>query len=746
MGYDTKPNLDCSKFEQRTEDALYLSGSTFIYNNFTIESSSNFYIKTNGSIGQVLTYNNDGLSLWQSPVINIMNNNVYSCMNILTGLTSATNNILIGTNAGASITIGCDNIGFGYNTLNNNICGCYNVALNSYSLENNTVGCNNIAIGYRTMFLNCTGCNNIAIGNCAGFSNATGSSNVYIGKCAGFNELGSNKLHIGNCSTESLICGDFFNKTVKICGGLSATAIPSKISETQLIYYNQSDGSFKYGDDQVIPIFSAYTGTTQMMYNDVQDPTGFIDNNNIVVTYNSINRTINLINNNGIYYYYNGKKHYLGTSWTSSGHTNDSNAWYLFSSDGTNFLWKNNVWTFSDIQVAARPANVNWALRELHGVMAKDTHAEFHQNFGTYRKSGFGFTNGTYSLQPTSPVNADNTIGFEAGIIKDEDNETSINAWLEGSYTRLYFTGTSIHNFETGQTTIFRVGSVYPKYNPYNGSGFTETEMNSDEYANWYVIRIPVTADAGSQLYRAVILQPQFTYSTLTSAQSENPQNLYLGGLASWLAEYVLVERITMYTNSGYITAIGRVRIEALSVLSGNRYSQTNTTVGLGAITAGNVSVVPVSPFTSNNLQLLSDEYAIAINNNINSANNGLTKIGNGIVLGGTLTAITTNINLNNKNFVMSNGYLTMTSLSGTTNRMLQVNSNGIISANTEIISGKITNATVISLLTNESNWDVNGQYCGISITGTYEGQYYRDCNYYFFAYDDNDWTRMIRG
>ena len=382
--------------------------------------------------------------------------------------------------------------------------------------------------------------------------------------------------------------------------------------------------------------FNSYTGTTQAIFTDTQDPTGFINNDNIVVTYNN-DRTITLSAVTGtLEYYFEGVKHTLGTSWTSSAHADTTDAYFLYSTDGTNINWSTTPWNLTYLMVAARPMSTDYSIREIHGTMPWEAHLEFHQTIGTYRVSGFGFTDGTYDLQPVVPTNSGNTIGFEAGVIKDEDINTSLAAWLKGTYTHLHFTGASSHYFATGKTVIFDVGSTYPLKNFYDGTGFTQIEMTSGEYANWYILRIPVTSDAISQQYRAVVVQPQFSYSLLASAQAENPLNLYLGDIETIAAEYVFVERITMGTDSGYSTT-GKVRIEALSILSGTRLSQVNTVAGLGTVTAGNVSVSPQSPYTQLNLQSLTDVYATDIQTALSSGGLAMS--------GSTVGGLTTYVN-----------------------------------------------------------------------------------------------------
>ena len=57
-----------------------------------------------------------------------------------------------------------------------------------------------------------------------------------------------------------------------------------------------------------------------------------------------------------------------------------------------------------------------------------------------------------------------------------------------------------------------------------------------------------------------------------------------------------------------------------------------------------------------------------------------------------------------------------------------------------------LTAGTNTALLENTANWDVNGNYIGTSITGTYQGQAHYDADYWFTAVADNVWIRLVRG
>ena len=93
------------------------------------------------------------------------------------------------------------------------------------------------------------------------------------------------------------------------------------------------------------------------------------------------------------------------------------------------------------------------------------------------------------------------------------------------------------------------------------------------------------------------------------------------------------------------------------------------------------------------------------------------------------------------------NGSIISPTLSGTTDRLVEVNNSGLFSATKNIIQGYISSgSTEATLLSDVNNWDINGVYTGTSVTNTFQGQRYYDNNYFFEAVDDNLWIRLIRG
>jgi hypothetical protein len=62
------------------------------------------------------------------------------------------------------------------------------------------------------------------------------------------------------------------------------------------------------------------------------------------------------------------------------------------------------------------------------------------------------------------------------------------------------------------------------------------------------------------------------------------------------------------------------------------------------------------------------------------------------------------------------------------------------------IVEQYLSAGATATLLEATTNWDVNGNYTGTSITGTFQGQSHYNGNYWFTAVADNTWIRLIRG
>lgn len=144
-----------------------------------------------------------------------------------------------------------------------------------------------------------------------------------------------------------------------------------------------------------------------------------------------------------------------------------------------------------------------------------------------------------------------------------------------------------------------------------------------------------------------------------------------------------------------------------------------------------------VTGFTySNNTFTISRNSGSTLTATINSVT-GWTVNGNTSITGNLIVTGTSALN----------GTISSSGLAGSTDRVVQVDSGGTISATLDIVSGYITSGgTVALLLDNTNNWDINGNYIGSTITGTYQGQKHYNNNYFFEAVADNLFIRLIRG
>lgn len=341
---------------------------------------------------------------------------------------------------------------------------------------------------------------------------------------------------------------------------------------------------------------------------DIEDPTGFLHQEDIDVQYNNPgwpgpgpSRAIVLTGT--LEYYWRGVKHTLTSPWTSDQHDEGDGTYYLSSTDGTTFAWSESPWTFEDIQVArvtvADSGATVFGQREPHGVMPFSVHQALHSNVGTWRKSGLTLDPATYTVNTAS--DAATTPGFLEGVIVDEDLETTIPAWAQGTYTTVRIGAASTAVFDLAASFPFRSSGSYILVN--TPSAGTEAATVNNRYVNIYQLVIPVASDTDSQKYRMLMLQPQTAYTSLAAAQAEDPRGLVLGTLTDLAAELVFHARITYVTAAGDAnTGKCRIATNGVTYLTGGRASQVSVsgyTVPIAAniiVAATPANYTPASP------------------------------------------------------------------------------------------------------------------------------------------------------
>lgn len=323
---------------------------------------------------------------------------------------------------------------------------------------------------------------------------------------------------------------------------------------------------------------------------DTKEPTGFIDPSAVTVSYDSTERKITLTGT--LSYYWRGTKVTLTSPWTSSAHNSGDGSFYLSSSDGVNFTWSNSLWALSAIQVAfvivAQSGAVKLGIRECHGLMPWNTHETLHYTVGSYLKSGGRLDGNTYTENTAS--DAGTTPGLLEAVIADEDLDSTIAAWTQGTYTTMRIGASGVATFDTSASFPFRSSGSYILVNTTSTGAEAATVQN--RYVNVYTIMLPVTSDAGSQAYRVLWLQPQAAYTSLAAAQAEDPRSLALGTLSSLSPEFTITSRITYVTAAGDSnTGKCRIATGGVTYLSGGRHSLVSVS-GVTASTAGNIAVV----------------------------------------------------------------------------------------------------------------------------------------------------------
>lgn len=231
-------------------------------------------------------------------------------------------------------------------------------------------------------------------------------------------------------------------------------------TDGQELRYNGTSGQYEPVDANV-----------QYPYDDVKDPTGFVDTQ-IDVSYDSTTRKVTL-NDSGTHLVkllWRGEEvAEFVDGWESPAHDVPvgQEEFFLYY-NGTTTAWYSTVWEFTDAPIAmVYRDGANFCLRECHGCnMDSDTHREAHNTIGTYLdpKVAGGFSN--YALDSTTAT--DRRPHIEAHKIWDEDIPTELSAVTNDLYAWLEQGGAA-----TGVTIVGSLNGTYDS--TYTDSGTTDT-------------------------------------------------------------------------------------------------------------------------------------------------------------------------------------------------------------------------------------------------------------------------------
>lgn len=355
-----------------------------------------------------------------------------------------------------------------------------------------------------------------------------------------------------------------------------------------------------------------------------KESTGFTDNDNITVTYDSTTRKITL---SGTYeaLWRSQKVQELSNGWTSEAHP-DTYATYWLYFNGSSFIWSTSAWTFDVIQIAEvkYQAGYKFALREVHGLMPWQDHENDHYNIGTSLRSGAditGITTGSTTAIVRRPT-------VSATTLVDEDIKTILASLVGGTgvYTQRYLSSTNTINYNVNQDDIIIKNVDVPRYNQYTGGSWTTTDFPNNQYGAIFGLAMPVTNDSNSQKFRYVWIQPQQTSNSLSTIQAVTPASLTLGETAGQSAEYYFFAKIIIrrISNNWDIVSVEK--------LTGNRYTQTASPAGsyLSSVAVDGIHLTgngqPATPITLNQYNFVGMTVQPTFTDN---GNNTLT-IGNG--------------------------------------------------------------------------------------------------------------------
>ena len=298
---------------------------------------------------------------------------------------------------------------------------------------------------------------------------------------------------------------------------------------------------------------------------DTKDPTWFIDNANITVSYDSTARTITLTKAWWIDYYYKGVKTTLASPWTSTAHSATIWNYFLSSSDWVNFTWSTSIWSFFDIMVSyvAYQSAFKFAIREVHWAnMSSLSHKEFHETIWTYVTSWWDLTN--YTIWSATLKNPNTS----ATVLNDEDVVTTNPANTSWLFARHTLSWAWVSNIATAWTTIVPVSWNNPYYNEFTWWVWQQTLMWDNSHMNVWQLAIPTSADTLSQSYRYLWVQGQSTWN-FTAMRAVTSSSLNLWELSTLLPEYAFINKVT-------IKYIGwNWGIREVTKLTWNKLSQT---------------------------------------------------------------------------------------------------------------------------------------------------------------------------
>jgi hypothetical protein len=290
------------------------SGTGFIVglNPDNLTSSYELFMPPNqGGFGETLINDGTGNLAWAvvgsgnpfDQTLNTTDNPIFtsfnsSAVNTLIGLntgiaiTTGIENLLVGSDSGITLDTGNNNTFIGHNTgtIATNVNGNTLVGTNSGSLITSS---SNTLIGFESGINISNGGNNTILGYQSGTTLTTGQNNVILGPGTRTNAAAdSNKLHIGNILSKSLITGDFTTNNIAIGltnnnpdfgGGNTCLFIADNVTEPTGVIVN---GGILYNRVNELNFLNSAGIARKLNWNQDLDSTSNVNFNNMTLNNN----------------------------------------------------------------------------------------------------------------------------------------------------------------------------------------------------------------------------------------------------------------------------------------------------------------------------------------------------------------------------------------------------------------------------------------------------------------------------
>ncbi len=356
----------------------------------------------------------------------------------------------------------------------------------------------------------------------------------------------------------------------------SSYGTTGKVRIESIVYYEGGRNAILFSQN---PASLPSNNVAYQMADLTGDLTGFVDEDNIDVSYDKSTRKVTLTHASGlITYLWKSRIINLTSPWVSDAHTDSPGKYFLKSTDGATFTWATPPGAgepFDAVHVAYAtydvPSGNGFAAREIHGVMPHTVHHALHHAIGCLKEKGTGaLTAATYELSPATPTDAHNTPGIDATVLYDEDLKSSLDALIQGSYTVYWRTGANVPNLAYANAVPFVLDGSDIAYNNWTGSEYELKKVKKGKWVNYYCVAMPMTSDADSQKHRFIWVPGSSEFNALELAQAESTQLIPVSALYDYDTEMVPVCRLTFRRQDAY-SSIGRCRIEDVTIYEGTQ-------------------------------------------------------------------------------------------------------------------------------------------------------------------------------